>query len=65
MENSSNTNIEKNKHKRINIFLFFTSLEAECPAACRGDECHQFLANAGFNAPRELLTGFTETNSNY
>ncbi len=38
----------------------FTPLEAKCPAACRGDECRVALANAGFNAPRELLTGFTQ-----
>ncbi len=27
--------------------------------AWRGDECRTALASAGFNAPRELLTGFT------
>jgi len=27
--------------------------------ACNVDECGLALANAGFNAPRELLTGFT------
>src|SRR3989338_3142947 len=37
---------------------YFTPLEAECPAACRGDECRTILANTGFNAPSELLTGF-------
>ena len=44
----------------------FTPLEAECPAAClptsrasRGDGCSETIANAWFNAPRGLLTGFT------
>ena len=38
----------------------FTPLEAERPAACRGDRMHGFvLANAGSNTLRELLTGFT------
>lgn len=37
----------------------FTPLEAENPAACRGDKCIKNLARMGFNAPRELLTGFT------
>jgi len=37
----------------------FTPLEEERPMACRGNECRLVLANAGFNAPRELLTGFT------
>ena len=35
----------------------FTPLEAESPAACRGDEWEIDCANAGFNAPRELLRG--------
>ncbi len=38
---------------------FFTPLEAERPATCRGDECLISFTNAGFNAQRELLTGFT------
>ena len=48
----------------------FTPLEAECPAASRGDEprwkqgfqrgeCRATLMNAGFSAMREFLTGFT------
>ncbi len=37
----------------------FTPLEAECPAACRRDECPARFARAGFNVPRQLLTGFT------
>ena len=41
------------------MYRFFTPLEAECPAACRGDKCQTDCANAVFSAPRELLTGFT------
>jgi len=36
-----------------------TPLEAERPVACRGDDCSLDLANTGFNAPCELLTGLT------
>lgn len=45
-------------HKGKRLFLF-TPLEAERRAACCGDEYSLILANIGFNAPRELLTGFT------
>ncbi len=38
----------------------FTPLEAERPAASRGDECSNHLVNAGSNATHELLTGFTK-----
>lgn len=37
----------------------FAPLEAECHAACHGDERPQASVNAGRNALRELLTGFT------
>jgi len=40
-------------------FIYFTPLEAERPVACHGDECSLVSANTGFNAPCELLTGFT------
>lgn len=29
------------------------------PWLCHGDECQNQLANAGFHAPCEFLTGFT------
>ncbi len=37
----------------------FTPLEAKCPAVCRGNEYPAKFARAGFNVPRQLLTGFT------
>lgn len=48
-----------NNDRNIKITKPFTPLEAERSVASRGDECGLVLANAWFNAPCELLMGFT------
>src|SRR3989344_5266868 len=39
----------------------FTPLEADCRATANRNECRHNLTHMGFNAPHELLTGFTIT----
>lgn len=45
--------------KKKNNKKGFTPFEAECPVVCHKDENAKKVAKAWFNAPRELLTGFT------